>query len=181
MHCRQTQNRAANKGHRPKNHHFPTAGITSQLLREGCRAGTDWSASHCCACWSLWLAGPGSLSLLAVVPDFSVCFPVTSVAVLRYKGTDPRTGKFWSGTPTILVLLYSLIADYYPTAPCRRPWEAPGRTETVVLEFDSLFSSTSDIYVITLVHMKRLNDGRLVDLGCLMMLCSFKNQVQVQL
>ena len=74
-----------------------------------------------------------------------------------------------------------LIADYYPTAPCRLLWEAPGRTETVVLEFDSLVSSTSDFYVITSVHMKRLNDGRLVDMGCLMMLCSFKNQVQVQL
>ena len=137
VHCPPTQNRAANKGHRPKNRHFPTAGITSQLLREGCRAGTDWSASHCCACWSLWLAGPGALSPLAVVPHFSVCFPITSVAVLRYKGIDPRNGKVWSGTPTILVLVYSS-----PITIQLRPVEVYGKLQ-VVLRLSCLSSIAS--------------------------------------
>ena len=123
----------------------------------------------------------GALSLLAVVPAFSECFPVTSVAVLRYKGTDPTTGKFWSGFPTILVLVYSL-----PITTHLRPVDVYGKLqvvliENVVLEFGRLVSSTSDFYLITSVHMNRLNDGRLVELSCLMMMCSFKNQVQVQL
>ena len=121
------------------------------------------------------------MSLLAVVPAFSECFPVTSVATLRYKGTDPRTGKFWSGIPTFLVLVYS-----FPITTHLRPVDVYGTLqvvliENVVLEFDRLVSSTSDFYLITSVHMKRLNDGRLVDLSCFMMMCSFKNQVQVQL
>ena len=120
------------------------------------------------------------MSLLAVVPAFSECFPETSAAVLRFKGTDPRTGKFWSGIPTILVLVYSL-----PITTHLRIVDVYGKLqvliENVVLEFDRLVSSMSDFYFITSVHMKRLNDSRLVDLSCLMMMCSFKNRVQVQL
>ena len=41
---------------------------------EGCRVSSARSAFRFCACWSLWLAGPGPLSLLVasrVVPGFS--------------------------------------------------------------------------------------------------------------
>ena len=56
-----------------KSSSLPTAGFSVLLLWEGCPVGR-WSASHCCGCWSLWLAGPGALSLLAVVPAFRLFF-----------------------------------------------------------------------------------------------------------
>ena len=41
-----------------RGHHVPASG-------EGCRVGPAWSVFRFCACWLLWWAGPGSLSLLA--------------------------------------------------------------------------------------------------------------------
>ena len=83
---------------------LPTAGITFQLPREGCRVGSVWSAFPCFACWSLWLAGPCPLSPVAPGcfpgrPLFlRVCFFVTSEAD---RGGDPVTEHFYqvpSGT-----------------------------------------------------------------------------------
>ena len=77
---------------------FPsTAGITVQLLREECRVGPAWSASRCCAWWSLWLAGPGAQSLLVVVPVCLRCFvrDVWSGSEHpTFRGTGPRTDFF---------------------------------------------------------------------------------------
>ena len=77
---------SSKNGQRPKNRYskkterksssLPTAGLSFQLLWEGCRVGPGWSAFPCCACWSLWLAGPGALSILAAVPAFRAFFLV---------------------------------------------------------------------------------------------------------
>ena len=83
---------------------LPTAGITFQLPREGCRVGSVWSASLCFACWSLWLAGPGPLSLLVVS---LVLFGLVD------KGTVPSTGSFFSGTPFRTTLLTFTCLLYF--------------------------------------------------------------------
>ena len=67
---------------------LPTAGITFQLLGEGCRVSPACPVFRFCACWSLLLAVPVGDSGL-----FRECFSVTFEADLRsdLKGTDPRT------------------------------------------------------------------------------------------
>ena len=54
----------------------------------------------------LWLAGPGPPLLLASVPACRVFFLVTLVAVLRYEGADPRTGRFCQVPPYAHSILY---------------------------------------------------------------------------
>ena len=77
---------------------FPlTVSITFQLQREGCRVSPAWSAFRCCACWSLWLAGPGALSLLAAVQVFLGSFVGVGCVHPAYEGTDPKTRLL--GTP----------------------------------------------------------------------------------
>ena len=103
---RRPQNRAIKKGYRPKNRRSQKRKGKAVFCRSRarapvgrCRGGLAWSVSPCCACWSLWLAGSGALSLLVSLPAFRGSFLVTCVAALRYKGADTRTVKFWTGIP----------------------------------------------------------------------------------
>ena len=67
---------------------------------EGCRVSSAWSAFCFCACSSLWLPGPGPLSLLVasrVVPGFSG--RVFSKRLEVDRGTDPKKVHFCQVCP----------------------------------------------------------------------------------
>ena len=105
---------------------------------EGCRVGSVWSASSCFACWSLWLAGRGPLSLLVVSLIVAGFFKNVSpfrlkrVWLFDFGSTDPRTGTFLVRyphaaakpdgcfTPLILCLNYLCVGGLHLSVASRR-------------------------------------------------------------
>ena len=118
------------------------------------------SACPCCACWSLWLAGPGALLLLASVPAFRVFFSCRVCSALC--ATRPRTGEFDQVHPRFW---RSCIHCRVMTICALQTSMGGGQVvliETVVLEIDILVSSTTDFYITTSVQMKRLKSSSLI-------------------